>query len=252
MLEAYNDLLRQFSPLERIGEVYNPADPVNDVCKMVSHYSYGGGEETSCEKQSLPVNPYIYQIDTNGKLSALARITDEANPKVVEAIFGTVDLTGCQPPQGNLQSCGWLVTKGSLADVAQACSTGVCVGEVEQVAQEMLASSLSLNEKVKFQESQANKISLFFDPQNSTMRWALSNYIDRVTENTESSAPLNAILGLTNLAFIPTLSLIDSIVDIREIKTSFNFHPTYWSDRRGKRTKAVTETLTATGVSKLL
>jgi hypothetical protein len=98
----------------------------------------------------------------------------------------------------------------------------------------MLSDSLGLNEKIKFKDSQVNQFSLFFDPKHSAIRSALSNYIDQISVNQETNAPLIAALGLSNIAYVPSMALLDGIIDLRVVRTTFDFKPTCWEEYDGK------------------
>ena len=163
-------------------------------------------------------------------------------------LFGTADFSGCNlkprydsyrldvnDAAPELKSCGWQVAQSrSFTEVAATCQTAPCVFEIAKIAQEMGEASLSLDNKVKFQEQNASDLHIFYDPKHSMLRRAFSNYLDREVTNHESNAIVAALEGLTNLAYIALVSPVDFLVNIRQVGTSFDFEPGHWQSKNDR------------------
>lgn len=217
MKSEYDRILRNFNPSHNLG-AYSYHYPQGDL--------------------------YLYQRDAVGKLISLVNVTVGAAYSnrldglvtLKRTLVGEANLEGCKFVKNVLTDCGdFIPLSSNLIEVAKRCHSAACVHEVGKIAQEMLEFSLNYYQKVKFENSQVENFSLFFNPKHSILRQALSRYIEDRTHNTESSLLGSAALGLTNLFYIPTASLIDGIENFRQIKTTFNFHPTHWSDGKGRR-----------------
>lgn len=180
-------------------------------------------KRTNSDGRYTYVRDYILRSGTKGDQGPeLCRFQTDSNVNGYEGRAGRMALA---------RDCGLAeASRASLSELAaNYCVSETCILEVFSVARELLDISSRLDRKYNLESAPQGQTHIFYDPKHSTMRSALTKYIESSVINQNTNLFASAALGLMNLAYIPVAFSLDALVNTRLILTSLSFRTKHFA-----------------------